>query len=160
MTQMKHVADIMTADVYAFAQDTSLETAARVLTTRRISGAPVLDPSGRPLGVVTMADLVDPDRQATPKQGYPLFYRLVEETVEELGDHVSVSTGQVADVMSPFVLSIESSASLVEAANRMVGEQVHRLLVMDGTRLVGIVTSTDLLRGFVMLLRPPTAARA
>jgi len=50
------------------------------------------------------------------------------------------------------------SASLVEAANRMVSEQVHRLLVMDGTRLVGIVSSTDLLRGFVLISRESASA--
>lgn len=144
------VSQIMTENVYAFAQDTSIDTAARVLVNRRISGAPVISTSGSPIGVVTMTDLVDPDRLQTRKDGYPLYYRVVDDAIEEFGDDIRVSDGQVADVMSPFVLCIESQASLTEAANRMIGEDVHRLLVMDETHLVGIITSTDLLRGFVL----------
>ena len=55
--------------------------------------------------------------------------------------------------MSPFVLSIKSSASIVAAAQLMLSETVHRLLILEGNRLVGIVTSTDLLRGFVRAMR-------
>jgi CBS domain-containing protein len=150
MMTIKTVSQVMTDDIYAFAQDTSIETAARVLSTRHISGAPVISPSGRPIGVVTMADLVDPDRPRTQRSGYPLFYHLTDSDMEELGDDVLMGEGLVADVMSPFVLSIESTALVFEAASRMISEQVHRLLVMDDTRLVGIVTSLDLLRGFVM----------
>jgi CBS domain-containing protein len=150
MMTIKTVSEVMSDDIYAFAQDTSIETAARVLTTRSISGAPVLSPSGKPVGVVTMADLVDPDRPRTQRNGYPLFYHLTDSEIEEIGDDILMNEGQVADVMSPFVLSIGSTATLIEASNRMISERVHRLLVMDDTRLVGVVTTLDLLRGFVM----------
>jgi CBS domain-containing protein len=106
------VSTIMTRDIYAVAPDTSIETAARLLSTQHISGAPVVN-------------------------GH------------EVGDDVNLSEGRVADIMSPFVLSIDAAASLVEAATLMLSENVHRLLVMDGRKLVGIVTTTDLLRGFV-----------
>jgi CBS domain-containing protein len=149
MMATKTVSDVMTNDVYAFAQDTSIETAARLLVNRHITGAPVISGAGKPIGVVTIADLVDPDRPRTQRDGYPLYYRVADDELAEVGDDVSVTEGQVADVMSPFVLSIESGASLTEAAHRMLSEQVHRLLVMDDTRLVGIVTSLDLLRGLV-----------
>lgn len=150
---MISVSDVMTTDVYAFARDTSIQSAVRVLTNRHLTGAPVLSESGQPVGVVTMGDLLDPDRERSFVNGYPLFYRVADSHLEELTDGVVTLQGLVSDVMSPFVLSIQSSAHLVEAANRMIAEQVHRLLVMDDARLVGIVTSIDLLRGFVMQLR-------
>lgn len=151
--EIKTVSDVMSSDVYAFAEDTSIDTAVRVLVTRHITGAPVLSSTGQPIGVVSITDLADPDRPHTPNDGYPLFYRMIDEVLHEVGDDVSVSKGRVSDVMSPFVLSIQASASLVEAANRMISEQVHRLLVMEETNLVGIVSSTDLLRGFVIQSR-------
>ena len=147
------VADVMSNEVYAFAQDTSIETAARVLTERHITGAPVVTLSGRPVGVVTIADLLDPDRPRTLRDGYPLFYRITYNTLEEIGDDVPITRGQVDDVMSPFVLSIESTATIAEAASRMIGEDVHRLLVMAAGSLIGIVTSLDLLRGFATQMR-------
>ncbi len=141
------VADIMTRDVFAVAPDTSLETTRRLLTSRHITGAPVVTISGRVVGVVTLADLVDPDAVISDDEGYPLFYRVKDGQTHEIGDTVRVNNGKVEDVMSPFVLSIESSASVPEAAQRLISEEVHRLLVMDGNQLVGIVTATDLLRG-------------
>lgn len=147
--RMLTVADVMTPDVYAVAEDTSLETACRLLASRHITGAPVVSPSGRPVGVVSLSDLVDPDRDRSERDGYPLYYRLDHGHKVELSDGVAVGSGRVADVMSPFVLSIHASAPLEDAARIMLADQVHRLLVVDAGKLVGIVTATDLLRGFV-----------
>lgn len=144
-----HVQDVMTRNVYAFAPDTSLDTAARILAGQHIGGAPVVEPSGRPVGVITMLDLVDPDRPKGGRDGYPLYYRMSPTETDEIGDDVHVGDGRVGDVMSPFVLAIEASAGLDEAAERMLEDGVHRLLVMDRTKLIGIVTSMDLLRGFL-----------
>jgi len=153
VTEWLGVADVMTRDVYAVAPETSIDTAARLFAARHITGAPVVTGAGRPVGVVTLVDLVDPDRHRSDREGYPLFYRLQSGQAEELGDGIQVGSGQVADVMSPFVLSIKSSASLVAAAQLMLSETVHRLLILEGNKLVGIVTSTDLLRGFVRAMR-------
>lgn len=139
----------MTTDLFAVAPETSIETVARLFATKHITGAPVVAADGRPVGVITLSDLADPDKPRTDRDGYPMFYRVTGggEPVEVGGD-VTTDGGIVSDVMSPFVLSIESTASLATAANRIVSEGVHRLLVMDDNKLVGIVTSTDLLRGF------------
>ena len=142
----------MTREVVAVAPDTGVETAARLFTTHHIGGAPVVSEDGRPLGVVTLADLVDPDRDTTRKKGYSHFYTVAGGQAHEIGDGIETSSGQVGDVMSPFVLSITASASLPEAARVMIDDGVHRLLVLDGESLVGIVTSTDLLRGLASVL--------
>ena len=143
------IADVMSRDVVAVAPETSVETAARLLSNKHITGVPVVTTDGRPVGVVSMSDLVDPDRVTSERSGYPLFYVISGDHTEAIGDDISVGGGQVADVMSPFVLSIESDATIVEAANRLLAERVHRLLVMNGHKLIGIVTSMDLLRAFV-----------
>jgi CBS domain-containing protein len=143
------VSDVMTRDLYAVAPDTSIETAARLLSTRHIGGAPVVDRRGKAIGVISLFDLVDPDRPRTRRTGHPVFYKIHEGRPEALGDDVRIGHGEVSDVMSPFVLSIDASASLEIAARLMIDENVHRLLVVDGERLVGIVTTTDLLRGLI-----------
>jgi CBS domain-containing protein len=142
------VANVMTRDVFGVAPDTSIETAARLLASKHIGGLPVVTPAGKPIGVISLFDLVDPDRARTQRNGHPMFYKLGNGRPETVGDDVQLTEGRVADVMSPFVLSIESTASLRSAARLMVDENVHRLLVMDGGRLVGIITTMDLLRAF------------
>ncbi|MBI2892704.1 MAG: CBS domain-containing protein [Deltaproteobacteria bacterium] len=136
----------MSRDVLAVAPDTSLATAARLFATRRISGAPVIDPDGRPRGVVTQTDLVDPDRDRTDREGISLYYRVTPDGAEPQGDRTVSEDGVVADVMSPYVFAIGAEAPLVEAIRTMVTESVHRLLVEEGGKLVGIVTSMDVLR--------------
>jgi CBS domain-containing protein len=142
-----YVSDQMTRDVFAVASDTSLETASRLLTTNGISGAPVISASGVPIGVISLTDLADPDRQPSRQAGYPLFYVLHGSTIEEVGDSVAVGEGRVEDVMSTAVLSIDSSATLKAAGLQLVECGVHRLLVIDEDKLVGVISSLDVLRG-------------
>jgi CBS domain-containing protein len=57
-----------------------------------------------------------------------------------LAEHV------VSEVMSPGVRSVQAHASLADAAAYMLDERIHRALVLDGDRLVGVVTASDFLR--------------
>jgi CBS domain-containing membrane protein len=148
--KMMTVGDIMTREVFALAPDTSLATAARLFARRHITGAPVIDRQARLLGVVTLTDLVDPARDRTDRIGQARFYRLNDHATSIVWDDEGAVTpdGVVADVMSPFVLSIRPDASVVDAARLMVADDVHRLLVVDGGQMVGIVSSMDVLRAF------------
>ena len=143
------VGDVMTSEVYGVAPGTSLETAKRMLTKRQITGAPVVDPEGRPVGVVTLSDLADPDRPRSDKLGYPLYYYMSDGQSRQVGGDARVTDGVVSDVMNPSVLSVAATTTVAEAAKMMIHERVHRLLVLNDTKLVGIVSSIDLLRGFV-----------
>lgn len=147
---MTTVASIMTREIFAVRPETDLETTAKLLTERHITGAPVIDAQCSPIGVVTLTDLVDPLRERSDRLGESKFYCLTQHSRSILwGDGAVTPIGVVADVMSRFVLSVEPQTSLWRAAERMVSEDVHRLLVVDHGRLVGIVTSMDVLRGFV-----------
>lgn len=148
---MQTVNEVMTRDVFAVAPDTSLETAARMLAQRRISGAPVID-HGRVVGVISANDLVDPDTDISGIPGFPLYYRISDGLAEEMGDHVRVRPGRVLEVMTPGALTIGASATVVEAAARMLQLGVHRLLVVSGEdELAGVVSTVDLMRAFVQL---------
>lgn len=140
------VGEIMTNEVFAVAPETSLLTCARLFAGRHISGAPVVDRSGKTVGVITQTDLVDPDRDRTARLGKSIFYRITGQASVTYGDDAVTPDGIVADVMSPFVLAISPDAPALDAARLMVTEDVHRLLVLDRGKLVGIVTSIDVLK--------------
>lgn len=148
MTQTK-VADVMTRDLFALAPDTSLETAARMFAQRHITGAPVVRSDGETVGVVSIADLVDPDRDSGNGDGYPVYYRVTDGWAAPMGDVTAVGSGRVDEVMTRSVITTDQGSSLLAAAQLMLDAGIHRLLVTDGGQLVGIVSSTDLLRGFV-----------
>lgn len=140
------VAAAMSREVLALAPDTSLSAAARLFATRHITGAPVIDHTGQVLGVVSQTDLVDPDRSRSEASGHSGYYRVSEGQTDAVGEAVGSEDGMVADVMSANVLSIGPAAPLCEAIHSMVAEGVHRLLVADEGRLVGIISSMDVLR--------------
>lgn len=146
------VSDVMTREVFAVAPDTGLETAARLFANRGISGAPVVE-GKKIVGVVTRGDLSDPDRTHTEAIGYPLYYRIADGYATELGDHVLPQAGRVSDVMTRSVVSISADATIFDAAERMLELGVHRLLVVRGEELVGIVTTVSLLRSFLKVCR-------
>jgi predicted transcriptional regulator len=118
---MRPVRDLMETDVFWVPTDMPLSNAARGLTERGVSGAPVCDAHGRVVGMLTKTDLVD-------------FYGSANE--ERL----------VADAMTPEVLAVGPDDPAEQAVKLMAFEGVHRLLVLEGDRLVGILSSMDILR--------------
>lgn len=140
----------MTRKVFAVGPGTSIETAARLLAQKRVSGAPVVLTSGEVVGVVSMADLVDPDREPGDELGDAHYYLLEGGTAVELGDPTIPREGTVGEVMTLSVLSVEPELGVIEAGRRMVSLGVHRMLVVDEHKLlVGIVSVIDLVRGLV-----------
>lgn len=155
--QTTHVKDVMTRNVFAVAPDTSLETVARLLATRHLSGVPVVDGHGRPVGVISQADLVDPDRARSGEVGRSIFYQVGGNTRELSFEDVAIGEGVAADLMSPFVLSVAPTSRVEDAARMMLSDGVHRLIVVEGERIVGIVSTTDLLRALSGRRRVKTA---
>ncbi|TPV96543.1 MAG: CBS domain-containing protein [Myxococcales bacterium FL481] len=142
------VADVMTHEVLAVAPDTSRESAARMLATRHITGAPVIDRDRRVVGVVSLHDLVDPDRDEAG-DGYPVFYRILDGWAVELGDAADVGVGRVDEVMTRATITTTPQTPVLQAAKTMLSNGIHRLVVTQSGVLAGIVTTTDLLRAFV-----------
>ncbi|MFO7565542.1 MAG: CBS domain-containing protein [Enhygromyxa sp.] len=144
------VSDVMTRKVFAVGPGTSIETAARLLAQKRVSGAPVVLANGEVVGVVSISDLVDPDREQGGEIGDAHYYLLEGGSAIEFGDPTIPREGTVGEVMTLNVLSIGPELDIIEAGRRMVGLGVHRMLVVDETKiLVGIVSVIDLVRGFV-----------
>jgi CBS domain-containing protein len=149
MKAPKTVESIMTRDIVAFSPDSSVVTASRVLASKHVGGAPVIDEKGRPVGVVTLTDLVDPDRQRSDGDGESLYYRVVDGKCDPIGAFSAEDVpgeGIVSDVMSPYAFSVSPETTLMQAIRLMVSDNIHRLLVVDSGKLVGVVSSMDMLK--------------
>ena len=142
MNRMR-VEDVMTCLVVKLSpKDTSHEAAA-VLAQNNISGAPVVR-DGKVVGIVSEADLmravIEPthrDRERSTMSLVSLFLR--GEVAETLSDVT------VGSLMSEFVVTVDPSATVREAASIMERHGVKRLPVTDPDGdLVGIVSRADL----------------
>ena len=116
--------DLMRRRVVSVAPGTTLKEAARLLDSHHISGMPVVTSKGDLVGIISRTDILSHDSRGEPG------------TI-------------VADAMTPWVVSLEEDTPCEELARQMVRKHIHRIVVTRGGRLCGIVTSLDLLRGFM-----------
>lgn len=131
MVSVLRVSDVMSRDVFTLHSGTAIEEAARQLLDRHVGGAPVVE-GHRVVGVVSKSDLLDPRIERT---------------------HTGPAC--VADVMTPMVYGVRASDPAVLAARLMVDESIHRVIVLGPSNdIVGIVTSSDLLRALVSGWQP------
>ena len=114
------VQEIMTTNVVSVTPDSPVEDAARRLASHRISGMPVVNPAGRVVGLVTEYDVI-------AKQGQT-----------------------VADIMSRSVISVSPETDVEEVAHLLTHQRIRRVPVMDGDRLVGIVSRADVVQQIAM----------
>ena len=146
--------DVMKAPVVTLDVDVSLKEAAQTLSDGHISGAPVVDAQGRPLGVVSLFDiavhLAGLERPAGEPGGFYRQGRLqfgAEEAVEESSEDRAPDETTVADVMAPGLLSVRTGATLGEIVRLLDEKQIHRVFVLDAKgRLQGVVSTMDILR--------------
>lgn len=143
--------DIMTKNVVTIHFETSLQEALETLSDERISGAPVVDETGKPVGVISLTDLVNYEVNKAPK-GMSNYYTEADdpEDVQRVEEHAELedvlSTVPVSRAMTPVVVSVKPGAAVPEIAGIMARQRIHRVLVIDKGKIAGLVSSMDLLK--------------
>lgn len=145
---MATVRDVMTTSVLAVHPATTLKEVARLLVEHRISGLPVVDEESRVVGVVSEADLLVKEQDPGTYAPGPLD-RIFGESEELRQLRAKAEARTAGDAMTSPAITIEASRSIHHAAAVMIDRRVNRLPVVEGGRLVGIVTRADLVRAFV-----------
>lgn len=97
----------------------------------RVSSLPVVDDEGAPIGVVSRTDLIRVGRLEAGRRPKSALLTLPEKRVDE--------------VMTRTVSTVASDASVREAATQMVERRYHRVYVVDGKRLVGVLSTKDVM---------------
>ncbi len=144
--------DIMRKNVVTISPLATVKELADLLTKHRITGVPVVDSHGGLMGVVSQTDIV---RKETRREEETLdFYRDVMPLLESVSRRPEEAT--VFDLMTPAVLSADEETPVGDLARQMLARKIHRLPVTREKRLVGIVSTVDILRAFVEMeeLRP------
>jgi len=136
------VTDIMTREVISTRRDQPTDAVVDLVIARRLGCLPVIEASGRPVGMITRLDLVEqclrPNRPPT-----------------------------AGELMLPLAITLGERATVAHAAALMASEDVHHVPIVDELgRMVGLVSSLDIMRwlarndGFGALLgsAPPDAS--
>jgi CBS domain-containing protein len=128
----------MTRDVVTVGPDTSAKYAAEVMAERGFAALPVVDDDGRVIGIVAEADVL---RDRLPQD--PRLHLLREAAVE------SPPALLVRGVMTSTARTVPMTADVADVARLFLHAGLRSLPVVDGDRLVGIVSRRDLLRTLV-----------
>ena len=150
--------DIMRRKVVTVPNWMTLQELVKVFQEAGISGAPVVDERGSVLGVVSQTDLVMARRESSV--GVPLYHREIDGAAEALGIHFEECDQTLAEqIMTPGAISFSEDTPVEKLAGTMLERHIHRVLIIRDNRLVGIVTTMDLLRALVTLVRKGTTRR-
>jgi CBS domain-containing protein len=145
------VATVMTANVVCVSPELSLDALTLLMLERGISGVPVVDQDGVPLGVVSKTDLLRRDRREQQERDLdhgPLAAGGYEFDLGPGFQMTRLADEIVEDVMMPMALTVPENAPISRAAALMAQEGVHRLVVVAARSgvVVGILSAIDLLR--------------
>jgi CBS domain-containing protein len=143
--------DVMQTPVSSVHPATPLAQVARFFVEAGIHGAPVVDESDRLLGVVSVTDLIRAvDETHESGATTAVYFRDVLEysgpdwssAPEDFQDRLEQLT--VADVMQPSVVTVDEDTTVPEIAKLMRANTIHRVIVVRGAELVGLVSALDL----------------
>jgi CBS domain-containing protein len=150
------VADIMQRSVTTVPPNMPLSEVARVLWDQQVSGVPVVTEDGRPIGLVSASDLVrvrayGPRFRAPggiPRMGDEATANLalLESCKEEARPQVAGAEPTAGDVMMPATFAVRAATTVPELACFLVRSRIHRALVLEHGRLVGLVTTFDIVK--------------
>ena len=137
------VRDWMTPNPITIDPKTTIPEAHKLMKQSRIRRLPVVE-NGKVVGILTLGDI----REASPSDAtslsiFELNYLLARLTVDR--------------VMTRDPICIAANATIREAARLLLENKIGSLPVLDGDKLVGIITESDIFRVLVQEFEPLSA---
>lgn len=131
------VEDVMTRDVFTIGRNEKLSIADDVMKQKRIRHIPVLDGDGQLCGIITQRDLF----RGILLRSLGFGTRAEEKMLDSLS---------VKDAMHEDVITTSPHASLADAARLMLSSKIGCLPVVEGGRLVGLISEADFVKRFAV----------
>src|SRR5579859_802665 len=150
---------IMTKPVITVRPDVTIADAANLMLRRHISGLPVVDASGKLVGIVSEGDFIRRSEIGTERRRGALL-RFILGAGKSASDFVHEHGCKVSEIMTPSPVTVTEDAHLADIVDIMEKRNVKRLPVLRNDKIVGIVTRANLLQAVASMARhipDPTA---
>jgi CBS-domain-containing membrane protein len=142
--------DVMSRHVKTIPEEMPLQEAARMLAREHVSGAPVVNPQGKCVGVLSAIDFVrwaDKGTEPAPAKSWPSYC-----SDWQMVDLHCLPKDAVRTHMSADVVTARPTDPITKLARMMIDAHIHRIVVTDAERRpIGIVSSTDILAAVARL---------
>jgi CBS-domain-containing membrane protein len=133
--------DIMTSTVVTVTAGSSVNAAATLLASHGFTALPVVDNDGDLVGLVTEADIL---RDRFPRD--PRYHCSDEGSIQRPDEPHREPAATVGGAMTAPAVSMNVRSDVVDLVTTMRDDGLRSMPIVDGTRLVGIVTRRDLVR--------------
>jgi len=157
--------ELMSDHVLCVYEGWSIERLAKFFIDHAINGAPVMDASHQLVGVVSVSDVFKFENASenvkeaallacysdTAGIEMPLYNDLKQWT------HTAHSSCTVHQIMNDYIISVDINQSQAEVALLLVENHIHRIFVTDNNKVVGVISTTDLLRTMLPSREPQFA---
>jgi CBS domain-containing protein len=145
---MLTVNDIMTRDVVVIKGTTTVREMAAIFEAQRFGTLPVVDGEGNLTGIVSASDLVEQDRPLHMPTVISIFDWVIplqgEHALQRDLDRITAQTA--AELASSDLVTITAAEPVSAAAELMSSRKLHTLPVVEGNKLVGMVSRIDIIR--------------
>jgi CBS domain-containing protein len=148
---MQTAREIMTTDIVTVRKETSIRELAELFTTRRIGSIPVVNDDGNLIGIVSESDLIEQDKNFHIPTVISLFDWIIYlESEKKFEKELKRMTAQtVGDIYTEDVVTVSPDTPVSDIADIMSRKKIHSLPVVEGKKMVGIVSRIDLIRTMI-----------
>jgi CBS domain-containing protein len=146
----------MTGTVISVTPDMTVREVARIFVDNGISGAPVLDPDGAVVGMISEGDLLRRSEIGTDARPRTSWLDLWSVS-HEARDYIKTHALKVRDVMTTDVVTVRPDTLLGEVAGILETRHIKRVPVAESGRLVGIVSRANLVQALASVPDAPAS---
>lgn len=118
---------VSVGDLVTFSPDQTIQEAIDIIIEKRISGAPVLDSTGKLVGMLSEKDCL-------------------KIIVDQAYHNLPIESRKVSDYMTADVKTVPPDSDVVSAANQFLHSPIRRMPVVDNGVLIGQISRRDILR--------------
>lgn len=145
--------DIMTKDVICVNPEMKINELDKIFVKHKVTGAPVVDENKNLVGVVSQSNIVNYDLMKGMHAGsISDYYRSTGIEPRQMTDDfmttdtLNLIDTEVQDIMASNVITANSDDSIHDLANTMCDNKIHRLVIVKGNKVVGMVSTLDILK--------------
>jgi CBS domain-containing protein len=147
------IAELMSRHIVTVGTEADLKAVWNTLAENKISGAPVVDENGEIQGVISQHDilkcLVTERSERLAERSFYQALPTIAEGFFPSGDRIEDALRLTArEVMNPRIIAVHPNDSVRTVATVLRRNHIHRVIVCDKAKIVGIVSTFDLLAIF------------
>lgn len=136
------VGEVMTRNVKSVRPEDTIKDVVILICTNHISGVTVVDDKGGIVGIISEKDII--------RAMYPNYSEFYDDPVrtrdfnETEGRYEELMARQVGELMSRDVFTTRPGTPMLAAASLMLRKKIRRLPVVEGGKIIGIVSQGDI----------------